>query len=54
MKGKMTKIKLETSALLESFTYHQQLKSKLLKLINQAKRDKEVLGGNFKTLSKKY
>tara|TARA_Y100001951_G_C11213855_1_gene224595 strand:+ start:166 stop:765 length:600 start_codon:yes stop_codon:yes gene_type:complete len=54
MKGKMTKIKLETSALLESFTYHQQLKSKLLKLINQAKRDKEVLGDDYKFLSKVY
>tara|TARA_R100001132_G_C3253849_1_gene80109 strand:+ start:304 stop:882 length:579 start_codon:yes stop_codon:yes gene_type:complete len=50
----MTKIKLETSALLESFTYHQQLKSKLLKLIDQAKKDKEVLGDDYKLLSKAY
>ena len=54
MKGKTTKLKLETSGLLESFTYHQQLKSKLLKLINQAKKDKEVSGDSYKPLSKAY
>tara|TARA_R100001086_G_scaffold229483_1_gene149387 strand:+ start:2310 stop:2897 length:588 start_codon:yes stop_codon:yes gene_type:complete len=50
----MTQIKLETTALLESFAYHKELKPKLLKLINQAKKDKEALGNDYKLLSKAY
>ena len=50
----MTPIKLETTALLESFTPHKELKPKLLKLLQHTKKDNEVLGGNFKPLSKKY
>ena len=50
----MTPIKLETAALLGSFTPHKELKPKLLKLLQHTKKDNEVLGGNFKSLSKKY
>ena len=47
-------IKLETSSLLEFFKPHKELKPKLLKLLEHTKIDNEVLGGNFKPLSKKY
>ena len=50
----MTPIKLETSSLLEFFKPHKELKPKLLKLLQHTKKDNEVLGGNFKPLSKKY